>query len=254
VVERSHISMLVDEFHTIPGADYESVLSELAKYGANLVLATQSLTRLLESGGESGRGLRATIFANIDGLFVFNCSAEDAEYLVPELGGAIDLQDLVELPEHQCYVRMSSSGRRLPTFSVKLDPPPRGDPEMTEALARWSAERYGRDAELVEADLRAAVARMELANETTAASARADNATTRHQAQAGDQPETGQPAAAAATATAPQPRVERRRNENRPRKKPRVTSTRFSETLTASTSVTEQGVASCHEGVASSHV
>jgi hypothetical protein len=99
--------------------------------------------------------LRATVFANLDGLFAFNCSAEDAEYLVPELGGAIDEQDLVELGEHQCYVRMTSRGQRLPTFSVYLDPPLPGDAELGRALAAASAERYGRDAERVEADRRA---------------------------------------------------------------------------------------------------
>jgi hypothetical protein len=87
---RAPISIFVDEFHTIPGADYEAILAELSKYGANLVLATQSLARLLALGRDDGRGLRATVFANLDGLFAFNCSAEDAEYLVPELGGAID--------------------------------------------------------------------------------------------------------------------------------------------------------------------
>jgi hypothetical protein len=129
------------------------------------VLATQSLARLLAQGREDGRGLRATVFANLDGLFAFNCSAEDAEYLVPELGGAIDTQDLVELGEHQCYARLSSGGRRLPTFSVSLDPPSGGDGQLGHALARASAERYGRDAALVEADRRSAVARVLQARE-----------------------------------------------------------------------------------------
>jgi hypothetical protein len=155
------ISIFVDEFHTIPGADYEGILAELSKYGANLVLATQSLARLMAIGEEEGRGLRATVFANLDGLFAFNCSAEDAEYLVAELGGAVDEQDLLELGEHQCYVRLSSRGQRLPTFSVHLDPPLESDPQLRAALARASAERFGRDADLVEADRRAAVARVQ---------------------------------------------------------------------------------------------
>jgi hypothetical protein len=158
--QRWPISMFVDEFHTIPGADYEAILAELSKYGANLVLATQSLARLLALGRDDGRGLRATVFANLDGLFAFNCSAEDASYLVPELGGAIDEQDLVELGEHQCYVRLSSGGRRVPTFSVRLDPPLDGHPERGAELAQASARRYGRDAALVEADRRSAVARL----------------------------------------------------------------------------------------------
>jgi Helicase HerA, central domain len=157
---RCPISLFVDEFHTIPGADYEAILAELSKYGANLVLATQSLARLIALGRDDGRGLRATVFANLDGLFAFNCSAEDAAYLVPELGGAIDAQDLVELGEHACYARLSSGGRRLPTFSVSLDPPLTGSAELGASLARASAARYGRDVELVEADRRSVVARV----------------------------------------------------------------------------------------------
>ncbi len=157
---RAPISIFVDEFHTIPGADYEAILAELSKYGANLVLATQSLARLLALGQDDGRGLRATVFANLDGLFAFNCSAEDAEYLVPELGGAIDEQDLVELGEHQCYARISSGGRRLPTFSVSLDPPLQSDPEFGAELARASAQRYGREVALVEGDRQSAIARV----------------------------------------------------------------------------------------------
>jgi hypothetical protein len=156
---RSGISIFVDEFHTLPGADYEVILAELSKYGANLVLATQSLARLLNVGGQRGLDLRAMVFANLDGLFAFNCSAEDAEYLVPELGGALDVQDLVELGEHQCYVRLSSAGERLPTFSVTLDAPSANDPELRLSLAAASASRYGRDAVLVADDLRVSLAR-----------------------------------------------------------------------------------------------
>jgi hypothetical protein len=150
----------VDEFHTVPGADYEAILAELSKYGANLVLATQSLARLIALDRNDSRGLRATVFANLDGLFAFNCSAEDAEYLVPELGGAIDEQDLVELGDHQCYVRLTSGGQRLPTFSVHLDPPLVGDPQLGLELSLESAERFGRDAAEVEADRRSAFARL----------------------------------------------------------------------------------------------
>jgi hypothetical protein len=172
--QRRSISLLVDEFHTLPGADYESILAELSKYGANLVLATQSLARLALLDRERERGLQASVFANLDGLFAFNCSAEDARYLVPELGGPLDEQDLVELGEHQCYARLSSGGRRLPTFSVRLDPPLASDAAQAGRLIAASAERYGRDAALVEADRRSALARVQLARKpAVAASAQA---------------------------------------------------------------------------------
>jgi hypothetical protein len=101
------------------------------------------------------------VFANLDGLFAFHTSAEDAAYLVHELGDEIDERDLVELGEHQCYAKLSAGGKRLPTFSVTLDPPPAGDPSVRDALAAASAARYGRDSAAVDADLRSALARIE---------------------------------------------------------------------------------------------
>jgi type IV secretion system coupling TraD/TrwB family protein len=158
---RRPVTLIVDELQTMPGADYEAILSELAKYGANLILATQSLARLEALNRDQGRSLRATVFANLDGLFAFHTSAEDAAYLVRELGDEIDERDLIELGEHQCYAKLSAGGERLPTFSVSLDPPPAGDSSIRDALAAASATRYGREAAAVDADLRSALARIE---------------------------------------------------------------------------------------------
>ena len=73
---RRPVTFLVDEFQTLPGADYELILSELRKYGANLILATQSLARLDALDQEHARALRPTVFANLDGLIAFHTSAE----------------------------------------------------------------------------------------------------------------------------------------------------------------------------------
>jgi hypothetical protein len=159
--QRRPVTLLVDEFHTMPGADYEGILSELSKYGASLLLATQSLARLEALDREQNRTLRSMVFANLDGLFAFHTSAEDARYLVPELGDEIHEQDLVALGEHCCYVKLSAGGERLPTFSVQLDPPPQSDSSLAGELAARSFARYGRDRALVEEDLRSSLARIE---------------------------------------------------------------------------------------------
>ena len=151
--ERRPVTVIVDEFHTIPGADYEAMLAELAKYGANLILATQSLARLEALDREYERSLRAIVFANLDGLFAFHTSADDAEYLVRELGGDVAIPDLVEMGDYQCYVKLSVGGERLPPFSVRLDQPPVSDSRGSQELAAASATRYGRDGRQVEADL-----------------------------------------------------------------------------------------------------
>ena len=88
--------------------------------------------------------------------------AEDAEYLAPELGGGLDAQDVLELGHYQCYARITDArtGERLPAFSVQLEPPPVGDSNQAAALARASAEKYGRDALDVELDLQSALDRI----------------------------------------------------------------------------------------------
>jgi Type IV secretory system Conjugative DNA transfer len=160
---RKPVTLVVDEFHTLPGADYEQVLGELAKYGANLMLASQTLSRLDRlTDAQRTRNLRASVFSNLDGLFAFHTSAEDADYLAEELGGGLDAQDLLELGHYQCYARVTDvrTGERLPAFSVQLDPPPEGNEQIAMRLARLSAEHYGRDALDVELDLQSALERI----------------------------------------------------------------------------------------------
>ncbi len=171
---RRRVAVIVDEFHTMAGADYESFLAELSKVGASLILATQTLARLDVLDRTHGRALRSTLFANIDGLFAFHCSAEDATYLVPELGSEIDVQDLVALGEHRCYARLSAGRERLPLFSIHLDPPPVPDASLIEQLSATSAQRYGRPRTDVEAGIAAAFSRIAESHQSQVEQARAD--------------------------------------------------------------------------------
>lgn len=139
------------------------MLGELAKYGANLMLATQTLSRLDRLvDAQRARDLRAAVFSNLDGLFAFHVSAEDARYLVDELGGELDAQDLLELGHYQCYARITDvrTGERVPAFHVQLEPPPAANEQLAGHLARFSAERYGRDVLDVELDLQSPLERV----------------------------------------------------------------------------------------------
>ncbi|MDO8613539.1 MAG: type IV secretion system DNA-binding domain-containing protein, partial [Dehalococcoidia bacterium] len=152
--ERCRLVALVDESSTLGAADYGHMLSELSKYGASFVLVTQSLAKL----DAIDRVLRPTVFSNIDGLTVFQVSAEDARYLAPELGGDLEVADLIDQDDFECYARWWADGRRLPAFSVRLDPPPPIDRERVAAISRRSAERFGRPREEVLAEIDKALA------------------------------------------------------------------------------------------------
>jgi hypothetical protein len=90
---RQPVTLIVAEFHTIHGADYEQVFGELASKGQHDP-ATQTLSRLDRlTDAQRTRDLRAAVFSNLDGLLAFHASAEGATYLANELGGDLDAQD-----------------------------------------------------------------------------------------------------------------------------------------------------------------
>ncbi len=131
VAERRGVLVVVDEMQSMPGVDYESMLSELGKFGASFVLATQSLSRL----DDLSSTMRSSLLANIGCLAVFQTSSSDARQLVGELGtGSVTQDDITSLPVHQCYVRATVGTERLPTFSMEVRKPETGNVALAEHI------------------------------------------------------------------------------------------------------------------------
>ena len=122
--QRRGVLVVVDEMQALPGVDYGGMLSELGKFGASFILATQSLGKL----DEISDTLRDTLLANVSCLVAFQVSAKDAQELVGELDRErVGEEDLASLPSHHCYVRATVDGRREPTYYMELRPPEPGD-------------------------------------------------------------------------------------------------------------------------------
>ena len=123
--ERRGALVIVDEMQTMPGVDYESMLSELGKFGASFVLATQSLAKL----DDLSRTMRDTLLANVGCLAVFQVAGSDARHLVWELGkDRVTEEDIVSLPVHHCYVLRATVGKeRMDAFSMEVRKPEGGD-------------------------------------------------------------------------------------------------------------------------------
>lgn len=148
--QRRRFLVVIDEFQSYSGIDYQTLLAELRKYGGTFALATQSLSYL----DEVDRALAPTVLSNIDHLFAFLMSAADARRVEPYLDG-ITVDDLVSLDDYTCYARLSSAGQRLPVFSVQLAPPPVGREEEANRLREASAQRCARPLAEVETMLAA---------------------------------------------------------------------------------------------------
>ncbi len=136
--QRRGALVVVDEMQSMPGVDYESMLSELGKFGASFILATQSLAKL----DDLSRTMRDTLLANVGCLAVFQVAGNDARQLVWELGKErVTEDDITSLPVHQCYVRATVGTERMDAFSMKVAKPEGGDPERAD-LIRAQAESY----------------------------------------------------------------------------------------------------------------
>ena len=130
--------VVVDEMQSMPGVDYESMLSELGKFGASFVLATQSLAKL----DDLSRTMRDTLLANVGCLAVFQVAGNDARTLVWELGkDRVSEDDIVSLPVHHCYVRATVGKERMPAFSMMVRKPEEGEPDVA-ARIREAATAY----------------------------------------------------------------------------------------------------------------
>ena len=136
--KRRGVLVVVDEMQSMPGVDYESMLSELGKFGASFILATQSLAKL----SDLSRTMQDTLLANIGCLCVFQVAGADARTLVWELGkDRVSEDDITSLPVHQCYVRATVGTERMPAFSMMVRKPEPGDSE-TAARIRAATTGY----------------------------------------------------------------------------------------------------------------
>ena len=130
--------VVVDEMQSMPGVDYESMLSELGKFGASFILATQSLAKL----DDLSRTMRDTLLANTGCLAVFQVAGNDARTLVWELGKErVTEDDITSLPVHHCYVRATVGKERMPAFSMMVRKPEEGDPAVAGRI-REAASAY----------------------------------------------------------------------------------------------------------------
>ena len=138
LAQRRGALVVVDEMQSMAGVDYESMLSELGKFGASFVLATQSLAKL----GDLSPTMKDTVLANVGCLAVFQVAGSDARQLVWELDRErVSEDDIVSLPVHHCYVRATVGGERMPAFSMQVKKPAAGDAGIA-ARIREAARAY----------------------------------------------------------------------------------------------------------------
>lgn len=151
--ERKPFYLYVDEFQNFTGGEFESILSEARKYRLGLYLTHQYTSQLPEE-------LLSAILGNVGTITSFGIGAEDAREMETEFAPYFDENDLISLPKFQVYMKLMINGQTSKPFSAQVLRPWLEDEAVTgktsnkEEVIRKSQEKYGSDAEYVNAKIR----------------------------------------------------------------------------------------------------
>jgi CxxC-x17-CxxC domain-containing protein len=147
--ERRDFYLYVDEFQNFATDSFAGILSEARKYALNLVVAHQYIGQLVT---DVSTKVRDAIFGNVGTMIVFRVGAADAEFLEPEFEPEFVIQDLVNLPNREIYVKLMVDGTTSRPFSASTLPPmaAAGEEENREKIIEVSREQYARPVDEVE--------------------------------------------------------------------------------------------------------
>jgi len=136
-VERKDFYLYVDEFQNFATESFANILSEARKYRLNLILTNQYITQIDEK-------VRDAIFGNAGTLISFRVGAFDAEFLEKEYEPVFVMNDLVNLPKYNIYLKLMIDGIAGDAFSATTLPPVKleGTLANEEKVINVSRERY----------------------------------------------------------------------------------------------------------------
>lgn len=145
--QRQDFSLYVDEFQNFATESFESILSEARKYRLNLILGNQFMTQLTDK-------IREAIIGNVGTVISGRIGITDAEILVKKFAPTFDAEDLTKMPNYQSVTSVMINNVPSAPFSMSFVPPMgQSNPELSSALKRLSAAKYGKPRSVVEKDI-----------------------------------------------------------------------------------------------------
>jgi hypothetical protein len=145
--QRVDFSLYVDEFQNFATESFESILSEARKYRLNLILGNQFMTQLTDK-------IREAIIGNVGTVISGRIGITDAEILVKKFSPTFDAEDLAKMPNYQSVTSVMINNVPSAPFSMSFVPPMgQTNPQLSDALKRLSAAKYGKPRSVVEKDI-----------------------------------------------------------------------------------------------------
>jgi hypothetical protein len=145
--QRVDFSLYVDEFQNFATESFESILSEARKYRLNLILGNQFMTQLTDK-------IREAIIGNVGTVISGRIGITDAEILVKKFAPTFDAEDLTKMPNYQSVTSVMINNVPSAPFSMSFVPPMgQTNSQLSDALKRLSAAKYGKPRTVVEKDI-----------------------------------------------------------------------------------------------------
>ena len=144
--ERNPFYLYIDEFQNVTTDSISTILSEARKYKLALTVAHQFIAQLDEK-------IKNSVFGNVGSMAVFRVSSEDSEYLVKQFAPVFTANDLMNIDNHNSYVKMLANGRPVKPFSMETNMPPRGTKILLDKIKELSYLKYGTDRAFVEEEI-----------------------------------------------------------------------------------------------------
>ncbi|MFC1599050.1 type IV secretory system conjugative DNA transfer family protein [Patescibacteria group bacterium] len=151
--ERKDFYLYIDEFQNFLTEGIQVILSEARKYKLCLTVAHQFIGQLVKDGDTR---FKDAIFGNVGTKIAFRVGVEDAEIFAKEFAPVFGDYDVMNVPNLNGYIKPLINGQTVPPFSFHLMPfdwRPEGDPKLVQAIKELSRLKYGRDRNVVEAEI-----------------------------------------------------------------------------------------------------
>lgn len=146
--ERKRFYLYVDEFQNFITDAFVSILSEARKYELGLIMAHQYIGQLVDKTSAyegANTKVRDAVFGNVGSILSFKIGAEDAEYMAKEYAPVLSEQDVINIPNYHCYVKLNIGGSTSRPFSMGTiwDESLRNE-KRAQLIKEYSRMKYGR--------------------------------------------------------------------------------------------------------------
>ncbi|MBI2031663.1 MAG: type IV secretion system DNA-binding domain-containing protein [Candidatus Levybacteria bacterium] len=151
IEQRKDFFLYVDEFQNFATPDFAQILSEARKYRLNLIVANQFIGQMEEE-------VKNAIFGNVGSVMAFRVGVTDANYLQHEFQPVFNESDLINVERFNTYMKTIVGGEPVLPFSMDLtrdmsEEKKIANQRVSELVRELSRLKYGKEAEIVEAEI-----------------------------------------------------------------------------------------------------